>query len=129
MTIGEALKNERIKRGLSIRKMADGIIDPSSYDKVEKGLRNIGSYALIKLIFTHNIDVDAFFNNLESTYASQDFIHKRQLEKKIRSAFNNRNLKRLKEIQQEVVTLQGEEILKLRLTVAIAYLENELHRH
>ncbi|MGN1272695.1 MAG: helix-turn-helix domain-containing protein [Lactobacillus sp.] len=128
MTIGEALKNERIKRGLSIRKMAGSIIDPSSYDKVEKGLRNIGSHALIKLIFTHNIDVDDFFNNLESTYAPQDFIYKRQLEQKIRSAFNHRDLKRLEKIKQEVATLKDEEILKLRVTVATAYLENKINQ-
>ena len=29
MKIGEALKEERLKLGLSIRKMAEGIIDPT----------------------------------------------------------------------------------------------------
>ncbi|MFR1978817.1 MAG: helix-turn-helix domain-containing protein, partial [Lactobacillus acidophilus] len=56
MTIGEALKNERIRRGLSIRKMAGNIIDPSSYSKVEKNMRNIGSEALVRLLFAHDID-------------------------------------------------------------------------
>ena len=58
MTIGEALKNERIRRGLSIRKMAGNIIDPSSYSKVEKNMRNIGSEALVRLLFAHDIDMN-----------------------------------------------------------------------
>lgn len=56
MKIGEALKEERLKLGLSIRKMADGILDPTFYSRVEQEHRNIGpealvrSYLLVKLI-------------------------------------------------------------------------------
>lgn len=48
MKIGEALKEERLKLGLSIRKMADGIIDPTFYSRVEQEHRNIGSEALVR---------------------------------------------------------------------------------
>lgn len=48
MKIGEALKEERLKLGLSIRKMAEGIIDPTFYSGVEQENRNIGSEALVK---------------------------------------------------------------------------------
>lgn len=41
MKIGEALKEERLKLGLLIRKMADGIIDPTFYSRVEQEHRNI----------------------------------------------------------------------------------------
>lgn len=126
MTIGEALKNERIKRGLSIRKMTGDIIDPSSYSKVEKNKRNIRSEALVRLIFTHNIDVNAFFNNIESNYASPNLVYKIKLEDNLRTAFNNRNLAEMQSIHYEIMKLKGEEILKLSSIVAMAYLKHNI---
>ncbi len=55
MKIGEALKEERLKLGLLIRKMAEGIIDPTFYSRVEQENRNIGSEALVKILFAHEI--------------------------------------------------------------------------
>lgn len=127
MTIGEALKNERIRRGLSIRKMAGNIIDPSSYSKVEKNMRNIGSEALVRLLFAHDIDINEFFTNLESNYACKNFINKIKLEKNMRIAFNNRDLAQMQAIHQKIMNLKGEEILKLRSIVAIAYLTNNVN--
>lgn len=127
MTIGEALKNERIRRGLSIRKMAGNIIDPSSYSKVEKNMRNIGSEALVRLLFAHDIDINEFFTNLESNYACKNFINKIRLEKNMRIAFNNRDLAEMQAIHQKIMNLKGEEILKLRSIVAIAYLTNNVN--
>ena len=127
MTIGEALKNERIRRGLSIRKMAGNIIDPSSYSKVEKNMRNIGSEALVRLLFAHDIDINEFFTNLESNYACKNFINKIKLEKNMRIAFNNRDLAEMQAIHQKIMNLKGEEILKLRSIVAIAYLTNNVN--
>lgn len=89
MTIGEALKKERIKRGLSVRKMAGTIIDPSSYNKVEKNMRNIGSEALVRLIFMHDININEFFNNISSNYVPSKLLYKIELESNMRSAFNN----------------------------------------
>ncbi|KRK28334.1 hypothetical protein FC29_GL001719 [Lactobacillus acidophilus DSM 20079 = JCM 1132 = NBRC 13951 = CIP 76.13] len=127
MTIGEALKNERIRRGLSIRKMAGNIIDPSSYSKVEKNMRNIGSEALVRLLFAHDIDINEFFTNLEPNYACKNFINKIRLEKNMRIAFNNRDLAEMQAIHQKIMNLKGEEILKLRSIVAIAYLTNNVN--
>lgn len=127
MTIGEALKNERIKRGLSIRKMVGNIIDPSSYSKVEKNERNIGSEALVRILFAHDIDINEFFANLKSDYACKNLINRIKLENNMRIAFNNRNLTEMQTIQQEIMKLKNEEILKLRSIVAIAYLTNDIN--
>ena len=126
MTIGEALKNERTKRGLSIRKMAGNIIDPSSYSKVEKNKRNIGSEALVRILFAHDININEFFTNLEPNYAYKNLIDKVKLENHMRIAFNNRNLAEVQAIHQKIMKLKNEEILKLRSTVAIAYLTNNV---
>ena len=96
MTIGEALKEERIKRGLSIRKMVGDIIDPSSYNKVEKGMRNIGSDALVRLLFLHNIDINEFFSKLEDSYAPAFTVREKYLDQQMRVAFNQRDLRKQK---------------------------------
>lgn len=127
MTIGEALKNERRKRGLSIRKMAGDIIDPSSYSKVEKNERNIGSDALVRLIFAHEINITDFFANLEDNYIDTDITYKKKLEKSMRIAFNNRNLPEIKKIHHQIMNLKGNDILKLRSIIATAYLENNIN--
>ena len=36
MTIGELLKEERIKKGLTQKQFADGVVSTSYYSKVEK---------------------------------------------------------------------------------------------
>lgn len=126
MTIGEALKNERIKRGLSIRKMAGNIIDPSSYSKVEKNMRNIGSEALVRLLFAHDININDFFTNLEPNYAFKNLINKVKLEKRMHIAFSNRDLAEMQNIHHEVMKLENEEILKLTSVVAIAYMTNNV---
>lgn len=132
MTIGEALKKERIKRGLSVRKMAGTIIDPSSYNKVEKNMRNIGSEALVRLIFMHNININEFFNNISSNYAPSKLLYKIELESNMRSAFSNRDLVKIQNVHNKIMNLKHEEILKLRSIVAVAYLKhaiNDLDEH
>ena len=92
MKIGEALKEERLKLGLSIRKMAEGIIDPTFYSRVEQENRNIGSEALVKILFAHEINIDEFFNKIKDTYASSEATKKAYLEEKIRIAFNSHDI-------------------------------------
>ncbi len=82
MKIGEALKEERLKLGLSIRKMAEGIIDPTFYSRVEQENRNIGSEALVKILFAHEINIDEFFNKIKDTYAPSETNKKRTWKKK-----------------------------------------------
>ena len=126
MTIGEALKEERIKRGLSIRKMVGDIIDPSSYNKVEKGMRNIGSDALVRLLFLHNIDINEFFSKLEDSYAPAFTVREKYLDQQMRVAFNQRDLKKAEEVCRKIQELKGKPVLKLRAIVAIAYLKNNV---
>lgn len=126
MTIGEALKEERIKRGLSIRKMVGDIIDPSSYNKVEKGMRNIGSDALVRLLFLHNIDINEFFSKLEDSYAPAFTVREKYLDQQMRVAFNQRDLKKAEEVCRKIQELKGKPVLKLRAIVAIAYIKNNV---
>lgn len=125
MTIGEALKEERLKLGLSIRKMAQGIIDPTFYFRVEQENRNIGSEALVKILLAHNINIDEFFNKIKDTYASSEATKKAYLEEKIRVAFNSHDIATMKEYLKQVSEFD-DSILKLRVIVGIAYLEDKI---
>lgn len=125
MKIGEALKEERLKLGLSIRKMAQGIIDPTFYSRVEQENRNIGSEALVKILLAHNINIDEFFNKIKDTYASSEATKKVYLEEKIRVAFNSHDIATMKEYLKQVSEFD-DSILKLRVIVGIAYLEDKI---
>ncbi len=126
MTIGEALKQERLKRGLSIREMASDIISPSSYSRVERNQRDVGSSTLIKLLFAHDIDLESFFSNIKSNYASEEIILRDKLNAKMKVAFDNRNAKEVNDCLVQIMKLPGEKIFKLRAIVATAYLEDEM---
>ena len=125
MKIGEALKEERLKLGLSIRQMADGIIDPTFYSRVEQEHRNIGSEALVRILFAREINIDEFFNKIKDTYAPSEATKKAYLEEKIRIAFNSHGITAMRDYLKDVSKL-NEPILRLRVIVGIAYLEDKI---
>lgn len=125
MKIGEALKEERLKLGLSIRRMAEGIIDPTFYSRVEQENRNIGSEALVRILFVHEINIDEFFDKIKDTYAPSKATKKAYLEEKIRIAFNNHDIATMQNCLKQVSKLD-DPILKLRVIVGIAYLEDKI---
>lgn len=124
MKIGKALKEERLKRNLSIRKMAAEIIDPSFYAKVEKEDRHIGADPLIRILFKHNIDIDGFFQKIKVDYASDETIKKEKLTKKIKKSFNTGNLAQVRAFKREILKLNDAKVLQLSAIVAEKYLEN-----
>lgn len=125
MKIGEALKEERLKLGLSIRKMADGIIDPTFYSHVEQEHRNIGSEALVRILFAREINIDEFFNKIKDTYAPSEATKKAYLEEKIRIAFNSHDITAMRDYLKDVSKL-NDPILRLRVIAGIAYLEEKI---
>ncbi|WP_251716401.1 helix-turn-helix domain-containing protein [Lactobacillus agrestimuris] len=63
MKIGEALKKQRNRLGLTQDEMIQGIITKGHYSKIERGLEGISADSLFEILFAHNIDVDAFIQN------------------------------------------------------------------
>ena len=125
MKIGEALKEERLKLGLSIRKMADGILDPTFYSRVEQEHRNIGPEALVRILFAREINIDEFFNKIKDTYAPSEATKKAYLEEKIRIAFNSHDITAMRDYLKDVSKL-NDPILRPRVIVGIAYLEDKI---
>lgn len=125
MKIGEALKEEREALGLSKCKFSEGIIDRKFYGKVEEENRNIGSEALIKLLITHEIDIDNFFNKVKITYSSRKSVEKSNLNFEIEEAIKTKNISNLYKCADRIYELEGETPYWLRIQVFIFYLEKK----
>lgn len=126
MTIGEALKKERIRMGLTQDEMADGIIKKSHYSKVERNIEGISADSLFKILFLHNIDLDVFLNEIKDEYSSNDKVKARELEAKVMEAFNNSDNNKIESYLGDVLKLPGNMIFKYRTIIAIAYFRNQL---
>lgn len=64
MTIGEALKEERKRLGLSQSQMAGDFLTKSHYSKIERGLFDIKTKDLLSILNLHNIDINEFFKKI-----------------------------------------------------------------
>lgn len=123
MKIGEALKEERIKLGMSKYQFSKGIVDRKFYGKVENEDGNLSSKKLLLLLQKNNIDFGNFFKKLQS----KEKLTVESLDKRMREAFNKRDLKECQKICQRILKLKDEKVLKLRAIVATYYLEDKLH--
>lgn len=65
MTIGELLKDYRIKQGKNQREFIAGIVSQSYYSKVEKEIHRITADDLLKILNHNGIPVKEFFEKLE----------------------------------------------------------------
>lgn len=128
VTIGEALKEEREKLGMSKYQFSKGIIDRKFYGEVENKGRNIGSEALVKLLFEHDINIEEFFKKIEDNYISDSNELERKLNFKIDTAVRAHDILTIKECANRIYKIEGESITWLRLKILTAYLEGNLDK-
>lgn len=77
MTIGEALKKERIMLGLTQTQMAGKVLTKSYYSKIERNVHEINARDLINILNSHGINTAEFLNNIEKSESSIEIrIHK-----------------------------------------------------
>lgn len=77
MTIGEALKKERIMLGLTQTQMAGRVLTKSYYSKIERNVHEINAIDLINILNSHGINTAEFLNNIEKSESSIEIrIHK-----------------------------------------------------
>ncbi len=93
MTIGEALKDERLKLNLTQKEMAANIMSRSQYGKVEKDLHDISASVLLKLLEFHHISPDFFFKQVLSPQTGKD--SETQLLHELKTAFFEQNTNEL----------------------------------
>lgn len=125
MTIGEALKKERLKLGLSKYQFSKGIIDPKFYGKVEDEDRNIGSRALVKLMLIHHINISEFFDQIRDECASQKDIELETLNKEMNLAVLEKDLEKIKTISNRYAIIAPSSVEYLRSQVFIVYLNHQ----
>ena len=101
MTIGKLLKEARLKKGLSQKQFSDGIISTSYYSKVEKNDHRITAEDLIALLEHNNIPMWSFFKELSM---KGDIQHEYvlDLEAEVMNAYYRSDVKKLKQIKQEI---------------------------
>ncbi len=100
MTIGEALKQTRLRAGLTQKEMAAGIITPSAYSKIERGVHSVDAEVLISILSEHHFDVTGFFAqfNFQTSKEEPNF----ELLNQISFAQNKKDLEALDKISAQV---------------------------
>lgn len=126
MQIGEALRTERIKLGLTQNEMSSDIVSRSFYAKVEAGKNKIAADRLFRILFLHNIDISEFNDLIQKTYNSDENNLRNDLEEKMAEAFSNKDVDSLTEYCPKIIASTSDNILKLRALVTVAYFKGDL---
>ncbi|OYS35503.1 helix-turn-helix domain-containing protein, partial [Lactobacillus taiwanensis] len=127
MTIGEALKAERKRLGLSQSQMTGNLITKSHYSKIERGLFDIRTNDLLTILNLHNIDVVEFFKKISVT--NQEENTKAYLAQ-LHAAYYTRNIKKIEQTSSKLKNkqLQTPELKNLEAQASLlkAYLTNSI---
>ena len=129
MTIGNLLKEYRIKAGKTQRSWIGKIISPSFYSKVEKGLSRISAEDLIELLRRNHVNLASFFDEIDYQAKSNDALEK-EIITQITDAYYDCDLKRLKEIKQTIINsaLANKDELLLRVDSVLAIIEHTVEK-
>lgn len=125
MTIGEALRKERLKLGLTQSQMCEGIVSRPFYAKVESGKHSINADLLFKILTIHQIDVVEFYSLIKDIYISPQEKLLQQLQDNMEFAVNTVDFQKLEKYKKKIL-LTNNNILKLRTIVTIAYFKDDL---
>ncbi|WP_289762280.1 helix-turn-helix domain-containing protein [Lactobacillus intestinalis] len=128
MTIGEALKKIRSELGLTQKEMCGDIMSRSYYARVESDKSYISANMLIQLLLIHKIDMNHFEKLVKKTYKPMYLVEEEVLNKKIGYAINIRDINRAEFYYDKILQLPKAKLLKIRSTVMVAYLNNNLSR-
>ncbi len=125
MTIGEALKEERVKvLHYTQRQMIKGTsISISHYSKIENNIQEIKAVDLFNLLNERNIDFVSFKKRLEDNSEKSNFA---SLADELTFAFYKPDLNKAKQVKKEIDKLNDAEELKIRAELVVAVLSNNL---
>lgn len=130
MTIGEALKKERLALGLTQTEMAGNILSKSFYSKIERNQHDIKAIDLINILRLHNIDLAEFFKLVETTVGQEKNDRQRYL-LELHESFYHKDIKKIGKIEKELKSAkQTSEIVNLTAQAIIikAYLTHRLDK-
>lgn len=100
----------------------------SYYARVESDKSYISANMLIQLLLIHKIDMNHFEKLVKKTYKPMYLVEEEVLDKKIGYAINIRDIDRAEFYYDKILQLPKAKLLKIRSTVMVAYLNNNLSR-
>ena len=118
MKIGQALKEERQKLGLTQEQMIKGIINKGHYSKIERGLESTSIDTLFRIILKHHIDISDFFNKVKYDYYTSEDKKAEELKQKMLHAFNNNQREKIGIYLNEILDLKEHQLFKYRTIIA-----------
>ncbi|EEJ71604.1 helix-turn-helix domain-containing protein [Lactobacillus ultunensis] len=115
MTIGEALKEERHKLGLTQKEMVKDLLSISEYSKIENNIHNIDANTLFSLLELHNIEIKNFYKKIQSEYLiSENKLNLEFITKELEKCFYKNDLSSVKKIKT-MLTLEPNVPIELKL--------------
>ncbi len=125
MKIGEALRKERLKLGLTQEQMCEGILSRPFYAKVESNKNRINAESLFQILLEHQIDLVEFCDLIQDDYTSEERKGEKQFETKMNKAVSAKDTEALDKYCQQIMDSSKNEVLKLRALITSAYFKGE----
>ena len=128
MTIGDALKEVQVELGLTAEEMTAGVISKGTYSKVINNKTRLSSDLLLKILFSHGIDIEVFFNKTKDTYAPKNIIIEEKLSQEFGAAFNNHDLVSATDCLKKIQKQNNNPYLLQRAQIGVAFLSNTIEQ-
>lgn len=125
MKIGEALRKERLKLGLTQEQMCEGILSRPFYAKVESDKNRINAESLFKILLEHQVDLVEFCDLIQDDYTSEERKVEKQFETKMNQAVSAKDTEALDKYCQQIMNSSNNEILKLRALITLTYFKGK----
>lgn len=113
-TIEKELKKVRKTYGLTQREMSAGVLKPSYYGLIERGVRQISIKDLLELLKQNGISIYEFFSVFDERTVKQ-----RKLENRIQMAYLTRNEDEIDDLL-ELKKIKANKLQKLQLQLVKA---------
>lgn len=97
MQIGTELNRTRLLLGLTQQEMADDVITPSYYSRVENNQHEISAEDLLAILNEHQVSLYDFFNKVNNFEVPERIIFR-----KLELAFNDHDIKVLKRVKKNI---------------------------
>lgn len=125
MKIGEALRKERLKLGLTQEQMCEGILSRPFYAKVESDKNRINAESLFQILLEHQIDLVEFCDLIQDDYTLEERKVEKQFETKMNQAVSAKDTEALDKYCQQIMNSSNNEILKLRALITLTYFKGK----
>ncbi len=119
MTIGEALKQERLKLGLTQEKFSEGVVSAAHYSRIERDINDLSAYDLLAILKKNHISYADFFNEIDNDSKQPD-IKASGINFQLIQAFYHRDKKKVLSLNEKIQNSASTKEEKLRAVLITA---------